>query len=221
MSVLLCWLSVNCNAQLVYTSYSAGIEGGATFAFMDAENPITSSAFGVTLDANVTPYSFFKLEFQTGKLEGGSETTVRQFTNKYNYIGVTYNQGLGDLLNFNPNKLHKFYKSIYAGLGLGLIFNNITDIKAVADSTQGISIYNKNNEIVFPLNIGYTYHYRTKTGLNPFSATINYQFTLSFSDVLDGYEWNPASHSKDFYGFVSLGVKYNFGKEQIYYRLRK
>src|SRR5947209_8113074 len=133
LPILLCWLSFNCDAQVMYSRYSVGIEGGVTFAFMDAPNPINSSAFGATLEANMSPYSFFKLDFQKGKLKGGSETTDREFTNEYSSINATYNQGLGDLLRFNVNKLRKFYNSVYMGLGMGLIFNNITKIKAVSD----------------------------------------------------------------------------------------
>ncbi|POY37027.1 hypothetical protein C3K47_08185 [Solitalea longa] len=212
----------NSFAQIEYNRFSVEGFGGVTMAFTDALNDNISHVFGGAFHYNTSPFSYFAFDIQSGQLQGGMEGNLRKFTNKYSSFAVTYNLGLGDLLNVTGNRIRQKVNDIYFGAGVSLIRNNVKEVTPYEYSgdggtfTEGIKF--KGSEFVFPLQIGANIKYRTKTEKTPFAFNLQYQFNLSFSDLLDGYEGAPGNKKNDLYSTIWIGVKYFFGPTAIYYR---
>ncbi|MCO4293292.1 hypothetical protein NF867_10485 [Solitalea sp. MAHUQ-68] len=209
-------------SQIEYNRFSVEGLGGITMAFTDASNNNISYMFGGAFHYNTSPFSFFSLDIQSGQLKGGLEGNKRQFANSYSSYSATYNLGLGDLLNISANTLHRKTNDLYFGAGVTLIKNNVKEVVpfeySTSDGTFTEGVNFKGTEFVFPLQVGLNVKYRTKTEKTPFAVNLHYQFNLSFSDSLDGYEGSPGNKKNDLYSTIWLGVKYFFGPTSIYYR---
>jgi len=218
-------------AQSNYFGMSYGFGGGINKSYTDVyKGSYGYTAYGV-IDYHVTPFVTLGLEGQLGKVKGGDIETDphnRQFTNQYMAISANAKLMLGELVNYDRSEFLYNIRGLYAGLGLGVINNNITQIVRYKPSwaayDPGYGPFpgeDKSLNLLVPINFGFNYYINDGYGYMRYIININAQSNFTFGEGLDGYN-DPSSkfknNSPDVYNTYTIGFKYMFGKIRVYHK---
>lgn len=198
--------------------FSIGLGGGITTLYGDLQKPkVICPAGKLNLDYNFTPFISAGIEGQYGKFAGGDAAPNGETFGLYsesNFIAVNANARLavGQFLPVPDTKFQEILGGIYLGAGIGYINSEIQELSraySYAGNTQLVgTFHNEAEEIVIPLNAGLNFDLPVyRMGIN-----INYQYNLSTTEALDGYDVSILSNNdNDAYSFISVSVKYFFG----------
>ncbi|WP_406824562.1 hypothetical protein [Pedobacter sp. KACC 23697] len=208
---------------------SYGFGGGVNKSYTDVyQGSFGYTAYGV-FDFHITPFVTFGLEGQYGMVQGGNIETDphnRQFVNQYTALSANAKLMLGEVVNYDKSEFLYNIRGLYAGLGIGVIKNNITDIvrykPSWAANDPGYGPFpgeDKSLNLLVPLNFGFNYFINDGYGYMRYIININAQSNFTFGEGLDGY--NDASnkfknYSPDVYNTYTIGFKYMLGKIKSY-----
>lgn len=197
--------------QSNYFKLRVGAGAGATLAFVGLEKKTLTFAGNGVFDYLITPYITLGAEVQKGELAGGDivfDADGKQFINSYLTGTVNLKVSFGEFITDNQrrNDFLNFFSGVYAGVGLGMIKNKVSNVR-----NNGISDYpgaDNSTEQVIPINLGVNIRFPDQWGYDRYAININLQHTIDMGENLDGYSQNG---KKDMYSYVSVGVRYQFG----------
>ncbi|MGY3052662.1 hypothetical protein ACVWYG_000858 [Pedobacter sp. UYEF25] len=225
--ILLCVIE-GAFAQIKELKYTAGVNIGPNYAYTDVKKGEWGHTFA--FNADYYPFSYFTvgLEAQTGIIQGGNIRTDlynRQFANRYASLTVDSKVMVGRLFNVERSEFLYAIRSLYVGIGAGVIKNHMIDVVRYRPSFSDDPGYGpfpgKDNSYnaVFPFNLGINFYIAESGFVSNFVINVNAQSNLTIGEGLDGYN-DPATKflnkSPDIYNVYSVGVKYVIGKFRYY-----
>lgn len=224
LTILLLSFSLGLAAQSNFYKFSVGAGGGVTQSFADLQKHDFGIAGYVVADYLFTPFVSLGLEIQAGEINGGDKNTDkdhRQFINSFKAVTANGKLYLGALTDYEHNGFLNAIKGLYAGAGLGIIQNNVKNvrIKPYPNGTIDANSYvfpglDKSKEVLIPLNLGINFYIPDREGAYRYVINFNYQANVSLGEGLDGYDDSSVrlvNGKPDVYTYFSLGIRYNFG----------
>lgn len=209
-------------AQTNYHKLGIGGGGGFTQSFTDVSSHDFAPAIYGTLDYFLTPFLSLGGELQMGKVKANAapdDAGKRMFTNSYKAASVNGKVALGALLDDQQGAFLNAIRWMYIGAGGGVIHHNMVKIRRVdprtADKFPG---KDHSNELMIPLNAGFSYYFSDAYGKPKFGINVNFQKCITLGEGLDGYDdsaINFESGSPDNYNFFSIGLRYQFGPVSV------
>lgn len=187
---------------------------GFTRIYGDLKYTQVQPAYKILVDRYLKKNVSLGLSFHHGAFseyeEKNSWTDGLRIYNQFTSFSVNMRVSAGT----NPAKL---LHGLYAGIGGGVVFSNITNIstKFKQNDPKPITQFfpssiNTNKSIFYvPLDIGINVKVTKR-----FFVNLNAQFGYTFSDNLDGYNFQGGVKNKysDMFSIVSAGFGYRFGK---------
>ncbi len=194
-------------------SWGIGAGIGATVLQGDVEDFNPRLAGRLNLEYNITPYINIGVEGQLGKLAAGDMPSADRYT-RVNFRGANANVRFASgqfFRNLNPGSV---FGGMYIGAGIGIINSEVTDINEFSHDGSPISgIVKEFTGYTVPLNLGLNLELPRLLGRHNLVANINYQYNFVQGEDLDGYAYkSTANTSFDGFSFLTVGLKYNFGK---------
>jgi hypothetical protein len=220
---LLCLLMATSGfAQSNFYKLSLGGGVGVTQSFTDVEKHGLGGSIYGTADYYFTPFISLGVEGQVGQINGGNVKTdpnQRQFINNYKSATVNGKIFLGNFIDYNYSQSSNLIKGIYVGSGIGIIKNSMKDIQRYKVDSNGIRVYkfpgqDDSYNVDIPLNIGLNIYFADYNGNYRYTLNVNFQTNVTIGEGLDGYNDSSVifrNNNPDFYNFMSVGIKYNFG----------
>lgn len=209
-------------AQSNFYKLSIGAGGGFTQSFTEVKKHDFGVAGYGTLDYLLTPFISLGIEGQKGQINGGdfhTDPRNRQFVNSYMSFAFSGKVSLGQFMDdrYRNNGLSNFLKGLYLGAGIGAIKNNplFTTGLDPEDPNHTYTDQATSKDIFFPLNLGINIYFADREGFYRYALNLNYQGNITLGEGLDGYDDTKTtfrSGTPDAFTFLSVGVKYNFGK---------
>jgi hypothetical protein len=206
-------------AQSNFYKISIGAGAGATQSFTEVHKHAFGLAGYGTLDYLFTPFISLGLEIQKGQINGGNYRTnplKRQFINSYKAVSANGKIALGEFIDNNYNNLASKIRGLYIGGGIGVIQNNLSYAIRGKDDPDAVSFATTTTkDFLFPLDLGMNFYFADQEGFYRYVLNFNYQGNITLTEKLDGYDDtfnNHKSGNPDIYTFLSVGLKYNFGK---------
>jgi hypothetical protein len=225
--VLLVTMGLCAKAQNTwYQPISVGVGYGVTIARAGEQTQTSSNATNFNLNYQFTPFVSIGFDAQFGTLSGGDaehDTYGKQFLNNYKSFILHADVQAGEFIDYSHNAFLNKLKNVYAGIGIGMLSNkisNITTLNPVDSSTLTYTPGSSN--LLIPLRIGYEFKLFNQHDEPQFRFDINYSFNTAFGAGLDGYTSVYTKSYIKFYNYISVGFKYCFGplkayRKQIYY----
>lgn len=198
-------------------TFSVSGGGGATILFGDLETKKIAPAGRVNFDYKLSQVFLLGVEVQAGQLRMDKLTVTngKDMMVKNNFIAANVNTRFyfGKLLNAG---VRSAVNGFYIGVGVGVINSNITNNKSdsILNTIAVLSDRKTNTTaLVIPLNFGYDLDLSTMSNVQRLGININYQHNIATDDYLDQFHIAISSNRfPDSYGFLSVGVRYYFGK---------
>lgn len=223
---LLCFGLNKSFSQYNYYKLVGGASVGLNTAFADLSKKTSAQTFVAGIDYYLTPFSSVGIELQNGTLGGGDrnlDPNKRYFRNDYLALSVGAKVQLGQLLNIDiRNPLYKI-RGLYAGAGLGIMRNSLSDGEIVRTQPGTGYIFpgsNKSINFLLPINAGINLPVPDRWGRTRVIFNFNYQFNITSGEGLDGYDdasrGGAFSKIPDMYGVASAGLKVCFGPLGLY-----
>ena len=213
-------LSWSASAQSNFYKISVGAGAGVTQSFTEVKpHDFGLGGYG-TLDYLLTPFISLGLELQKGEINGGNfrtEPNHRQFVDSYLATSLNGKVSLGAFLSDGYSSTSDLLKGIYLGSGIGMIKNKPTYSTGPdpADTNYALVAEASSRDIFLPLNLGINIFFADHQGFYRYAVNVNYQANVTLGEGLDGYDDSQLtfrSGNPDIYTFLSVGIKYNFGK---------
>lgn len=212
-------ISFAAQAQYDFPEWGIGASYGRMVAYSDLRKNYIQNSYSAAVHWNYSPYLPFALEAQTGKLSGGGvgiDPYDRAFTNNYLCFNLHGDLQLGELVDFQNSYILDRLKGFYSGIGIGVMFNNITSVQryAITDPSYMFPGKDHSNSILIPLRFGYEFKVYNYEELPVMGISVGYSYFLTFSEGLDGYN-DPTdkfkNNAQDMFGGLVVGLKFNFG----------
>lgn len=219
-SALFAALSWSASAQSNFYKISIGAGAGLTQSFTEVKpHDFGLGGYG-TLDYLLTPFISLGVEVQKGEVNGGDFRTnpyYRQFVNSYLATSLNGKVSLGAFLPDGYRGASDLLKGIYFGSGIGMISNKPTYSTGLdpADTNYALVAEASSKDIFLPINLGINIFFADHQGFYRYAVNVNYQANVTLGEGLDGYDDSQVtfkSGNPDIYTFLSVGIKYNFGK---------
>ena len=216
-------------AQSNYFKWSYGLSAGPNYSKTDVVDGNWGYSINGEINHHFTPFLTGSVELQYGMVQGGDIVTDphnRQFVNKYIGANANVKLMLGEVILFDRSRFLDNIKGLYAGIGIGLISNNITDIVRYKPSwaayDPGYGPFpgdDKSMDLWVPINLGFNYYLYDGYGYVRYVLNFNAQSNFTFGEGLDGYN-DPSTKFKNYdpdtYNVYSIGIKYFFGNIKSY-----
>jgi hypothetical protein len=223
-------ISVPVAAQSIksFAQFGVGMDGGSTLAYTDLVSQNTGYCAAIHFSYNFSPYFPISLELQHGQLSGGGNTpevdeSLRKYQNNYNALIFRTDLQLGELLDYDTDILDPV-KSLFFGFGFGVINNQVTNNRIKPDGSHYMFPgLDHSQEPMASGRLGYSLKIYNAFDEPTYIITFCYIHNFDIGDGLDGYN-DPTSKFKnkdtDHYRQLTIGVTYNFGAVQPYYKER-
>jgi hypothetical protein len=208
---VLLFMVVSTQAQVNKQGFSASANIGGNLGFTDVKGSDVNLTYGGGVNYFISPFMGIKAEFNHGRLSRKlADRNFKAYINNYNYLTSTVNVALGQLLKPNEKVAHYMLYNIYMGTGIGVIASNISEPNSFTPDNLGGITY-KGTDFTLPVNLGVDFKflgfYYSKS---PLSFNLNYQHSFAFTEMLDGYDPPNDNNTKDSFGNLSFGLKYQF-----------
>ena len=222
ISLLIIGLSVK--AQYNYSEWGLGVSYGTVTPFSDLAQNDTQKGGSASLYWNYSPYMPFAFEVQTGKLSGGNDVTDvshRYFVNNYLGFNAHGDLQMGEIIDYEGNIFLNALKGFYIGLGVGVMFDNITSVRRVAQNDPTYIYPGSDHSItaLIPIRLGYEIKILNSDAEPVAGIDFGYTHNLTFAEGLDGYA-DPSNkfknNSQDMFRSLTVGVKFYFGRSLSY-----
>jgi hypothetical protein len=188
-------------AQSEYQQISLG--GGVGAATTYAGSPIIKTTLAYNGILSYYPSQFFHLELegQIGQLAGGQIGTHHlNFTNHYQAVFFEPVLHLGTFLSNSESNFLKTFKNLYAGAGVGLIHNGVTDYDVV-------NRYERSIIPIIPVKVGYEYSFVDNYDDPLLKINFSYSINTSIGRGLDGY-FGPMHQAVKLYFYYEIQLAY-------------
>lgn len=213
--------SIAAKAQLGYGFHPVdlGFGFGYNKAYGDIETTKNTASAHLNISYNFSPFTNFVVEYQNGKLAGGNALLTksgREFVNKYNSVAFRAQFQAGEYINYSKSPLYDALKNFYAGVGLGILFNKITDINRESIQLPGffsIEGKDKSEEVFIPVRFGYEFKLYNSYDEPNIKIDLGYQHNFVLGDNLDGFE---AGGYNDTFSQIFIGIKFGIGTPTSY-----
>lgn len=215
-----------------YASFGIGVSVNYQRPYADLAEYDKTLSFSVSPHYNITPYLPVGLQFEMGRLSGGSITTNeyrKAYDNHYMAIGVRGDIMLGEVLEYSNSNFLYFIKDFYAGTGLGIIHNKMAFVQRTnllpTGYPVGAYVYpgdDSSTNLVIPLRFGYEYKIYNQFDEPYMSINLAYTHNFTMGEGLDGYNDPPSkfkNNSPDQYAQLSISVKFNLFGSSYYNRM--
>jgi len=215
LTLFACFSAAVSKAQIGYdySQYDFGASIAFNSYFGDTQTSVGTKSVNFNFDFNQTAFVNYILEVQTGTLKGGDATLDqlgRQFSANYTYYAFRLQVQAGELIDYSRSPVFNALKNLYAGVGIGMVYSNITSINRY--STQLAGYYTPGNnsasQLFFPARIGYELKIFNKNQRPDYKIDVGYQYNIVFGDQLDGFK---AGTHNDAFGQFTIGVKISVG----------
>lgn len=220
LTLLTCLTSLISKAQIGYDygRYDVGFSLGFNQFYGDVVTPKSTKAVSFNFNYNQGPFINYIFEAQFGKLAGGdaiNDPLGRQFAADYQYYALRLQLQAGEVIDYSKNGLSNALKNLYAGAGIGIIYDNITSINRYSVQYPGYYTpgLDKASQLFIPFRIGYELKFFNKYSRPDIKLDIGYQYNMVFGDELDGFR---AGHLNDAYSQFTIGIKFSLGEVTSY-----
>lgn len=216
--------SVSLRAQYNYSEWGIGGGYSSVKGYTDLRQNDVTKSMNANIYYNYSPYLPFSLEAQWGKLSGGNNLTDpshRYFKNTFLAFSLHGDIQLGEIMDYDGNFFLQAIKGFYFGTGIGVIHNNITDIRrhAVDDISYVYPGKDRSLEMMVPLRFGVAIKIMDGDEEPVVEVLLGYVHNITFGEGLDGYG-DPSSKFKnnapDMFRQLNVGLKINFGNSVSY-----
>lgn len=135
------------------------------------------------------------------------------YTNHFQMVNLHADVALGEILNLSDDGIGSYFKDLYLGTGIGMVFNNISDNHArlSPDSTYYIGGLDRSQNIVVPVRVGYQYKLYNSYDIPSIILELGYQYNYVLGYGLDGFADPNVVHELETYSGFHFSVKFNFG----------
>ena len=220
LTLLTCLTSLISKAQIGYDygKYDIGFSLGFNQFYGDVVTVKSTKGVNFNFTYNQSPFVNYIFEAQFGKLAGGdaiNDPLGRQFAADYQYYALRLQLQAGELIDYSRDGLANAIKNLYAGAGVGIIYNEISSINRYSVQYPGYYTpgLNKASQLFVPFRIGYEFKFFNKYQRPDIKLDIGYQYNMVFGDELDGFK---AGHLNDAYTQFTIGVKFSLGEVTSY-----
>lgn len=212
--------TLSVKAQLGYGFHPVDIGFGFGYnkAYTDAETIKSTASAHLNIGYNFSPFTNFVVEYQNGKLSGGDALTTRsgrQFTNSFNSVAFRIQLQAGEFYDYSKSPFLNAFKNFYVASGVGVVFNNITEINRESIQVTGYRTdgKDKSEELYIPVRIGYEIKLYNQYDEPSVKIDIGYQHQFIMGDNLDGFQ---AGAQNDSFSQIFLGIKFGIGTPTSY-----
>jgi hypothetical protein len=224
-ALFLCGITHTSQAQIGYdyAKYDFGIGASLNQVYGDAETIPTTRAYHANFNYNQTPFINYIVEFQFGKLAGGDSIknlSGRQFSNNFKSLAFRAQLQAGEFVDYSQSGFMNILKNFYAGAGIGIIYNNMTEVSRYSTLLPGFYTPGKakSNNLFLPGRVGYELKIFNNYNEPYIKIDLAYQFNFVLGDDIDGYKVSR----NDVFNQYSIGVKFALGnvlsyRKQIHY----
>ena len=220
LTLLTCLISLISKAQIGYDygRYDVGFSLGFNQFYGDVVTPKSTKGVSFNFNYNQSPFVNYIFEAQFGKLAGGdaiNDPLGRQFAADYQYYALRLQLQAGEIIDYSQNGLANALKNLYAGAGIGIIYDNITAINRYSVQYPGYYTpgLDKASQLFIPFRIGYELKFFNKYSRPDIKLDVAYQYNMVFGDELDGFR---AGHLNDAYAQFTIGIKFSLGEVTSY-----
>ncbi len=205
-----------------YSKWTAGAGLGFSTLYGNLDHSNSEPVFRLNAEYNLNAWTYVDLEFQHGAFSDyesrNSWTNGINAYNKFSAFDLSLRMSMGQLFKYPRTFFAKTIFGIYGGVGVGYMFNNVSNISRKFKKTDKylITDYNPNNiktsssNFFLPLTIGWNLHLTRRTMFN-----FNYQFSYAFSDYLDGYNFQQPTATNRYncmFSVMSFGLNFYIGQ---------
>jgi hypothetical protein len=145
----------------------------------------------------------------------------RQFTSTFTAFQFRAQVQAGEVIDYSRSQFANVFKNLYVGTGIGIVYDNITNINRYSLYYPGFYTPGENsaNEVFLPLRVGYELKLYNSYNQPSFKIDLGWQYNFVFGDELDGFK---AGSKNDAYSQYTIGIKFALGgvtsyRKQIYY----
>lgn len=204
--------------------FSISLGGGVTTTFGDLNRKVFKPALRGNLDYNITHFISAGIEGQYGSIAGGTHEVGGRSEglyseSKFYAVNANIRAGLGEVISKAAlRKVSQFVSGLYIGTGIGIVNAEVTEIVRnypgpVLTGPINGNVIEEANEVLIPINIGLN----IELPVYRLSANINLQYNQTFSETLDGYDFDVSSNkSNDAYSMASIVLRYYLGRPRNY-----
>ncbi|ASU36233.1 hypothetical protein [Mucilaginibacter xinganensis] len=221
------FLSVTARAQS-YATFGAGFDISSTLGYTDLVKQNPGYSYAAHVSYNYSAFVPISLELQRGKLSGGGDTftldkNLRKYENNYTALFLRVEIQLGELLD-KDNTVNDLLKNWFAGFGAGGVFSQVKTNRIKPDGSHyRFPGSDQSREFIASARAGYALKFNNMFGEPTYVVSICYVHNFDIGDGLDGYNDPPSkfkNRDTDHYRQLLIGITYNFGPIQTYYRQR-
>lgn len=220
ITLLTCLTSLISKAQIGYDygRYDVGFSVGFNQFYGDVVTSKSTKGVNFNLNYNQGPFINYIFEAQFGKLAGGdaiNDPLGRQFAADYQYYALRLQLQAGEVIDYSQNGLANALKNLYAGAGVGIIYNKISSINRYSVQFPGYYTpgLDKASQVFIPFRIGYEFKFFNSYSRPDVKLDIGYQYNMVLGDELDGFK---AGHLNDAFSQFTIGVKFSLGEVTSY-----
>lgn len=203
------------SAQVGFSQFSVGVQGGVTTSHTDATPDQSRYFYGANAAYNFTPYLSLRANLSAGQLEGGDEgvANVMHYTNNFFQGDLNVKVYPVGILQKAQQKKYLYYLSkIYASAGIGIIKNQTTInyLPAQVEFFEFMGNYS-GTAMVIPVEFGVDIPLSKPFKTKGFYVNLFYRANYLNTDKMDGYQPGVQSNEKkDTYTNFGAGISYRF-----------
>ncbi|GAA4467284.1 hypothetical protein GCM10023093_22870 [Nemorincola caseinilytica] len=201
-------------------NFSIGFGIGSSKMYGDWAYSNPQPVYLAYFEKNATPTISLGWTISVGDLSTRDPFTSYRSFNHFTSVDQHITFELGSLFglvyrDFNDYFMLKLFGGLYTGVGLGIINS---DVKRIANFNTNIpgSIQSDNptmltnsTALYVPFNFGYNFYIPRLWIFKGCVFNVNYQYTMTMSDYIDGYKPNLAANKKnDIYSVASVGFRF-------------
>ncbi|MBL7705603.1 MAG: outer membrane beta-barrel protein [Taibaiella sp.] len=203
------------SAQVGFSQFSVGVQGGMTTSHTDATPDQSRYFYGANAAYNFTPYLSLRANLNAGQLEGGDEgaANVMHYTNNFFQGDLSVKiYPVGILQKAQQEKYLYYLSKIYGSVGIGLMKSQ-TQISYLPDQVALFEFMGNysGTDMVIPVEFGIDIPLSKPFKAKGFYVNLFYRANYLNTDQMDGYQPKLSSNeSKDTYTNFGAGISYRF-----------
>jgi len=211
-----------------YSNWTVGGGVGFSEIYGNLSHSNSEPVFRLNVERNSNMWVNLDLEIQHGALSDyevkNDWTNGLSVYNQFTAVDLNGRVSLGEFFKYPKNFLCKTLFGLYAGVGIGFMSNDVSNVtlkfkyqdKYSITQYDPLNISTRTTNFFIPFNLGFNLHMTRRCMFN-----VNYQFSYAFSDYLDGYDFQaPVATNKynDMFSVLSFGLNFYIGKVGYHYR---
>jgi len=202
-------------------SFSIGVGLGSTKMYGDMPKSNPQPAYIGYFEKNISPFVSYGWTVSVGDLSARDPYTHMRSFNHFTSVDQHVTFEIGSLFtlvdrDFGQNFLLRLIGGLYAGVGVGIINNDVkrianvdpSDLVAPTVSSNPVLLTNS-AALYIPVNVGINLHVPKLWRFNGCVFNANFQYSSTMSDYIDGYKLPFVANKKnDVYTVMSVGFRF-------------